>query len=668
MEGFLIAARFVHFTTAILLTGVFAFERFVADPTFRQCSTAPASAPGLCRRLGWLAWTSLPLAVGSGAVWLVAVAAGMSGEPLGAALLQGAVPIVLTRTQFGEDWLLRLAMAVLLGFCLLGRGRRRWRVSGAIGWTALFFAAAMLASLAWAGHGAATPSPAGDLHLAADFLHLLAAGLWLGTLVPLALLLTEARRIGDANWAAVAWRATRRYSALAVASVTVLLVGGLVNTWFLAGNVPALVGTEYGRLLLAKIGIFIAMLIVAAVNLLRLSPRLATAADGIGNVVWRTVARLRRNALTEGALGLGVLAIVGGLGTLPPGLHTEPGWPFPFRLDVSFLTPGSQILLAILALTLGICAIAAVATAAAAGHYRRAAGFCAGLTLCLIVGWFPLRPAVAPTYPTSFYAPTEPYAAPSVFRGGALYTENCALCHGATGRGDGPAAGSQPIRPADLTAPHLFAHSPGDLFWWIGRGMDEGVMPRFADELNPNQRWDVINFIRARAAGALAGEMGPEVSTTEAPGVPDFAFEAGGAQQTLRQMLETGPVLLLLFGRPVPIARLQQLAATQPRLIDAGLRVLAVGLDASAAELSESTRAPLSVVDVSSEVTFSLALFRATEDGGATELLLDRGGDVRARWTSNMPGGLAPPGSRITAAERVSRISVSAPSHGGHPH
>ena len=36
MEGFLIAARFVHFTAAILLTGVFAFERFVADPAIRQ--------------------------------------------------------------------------------------------------------------------------------------------------------------------------------------------------------------------------------------------------------------------------------------------------------------------------------------------------------------------------------------------------------------------------------------------------------------------------------------------------------------------------------------------------------------------------------------------------------------------------------------------------------
>ena len=41
MEGFLIAARFVHFATTILLTGVFAFERFIAYPTFRQ-SGSPA--------------------------------------------------------------------------------------------------------------------------------------------------------------------------------------------------------------------------------------------------------------------------------------------------------------------------------------------------------------------------------------------------------------------------------------------------------------------------------------------------------------------------------------------------------------------------------------------------------------------------------------------------
>jgi putative copper resistance protein D len=650
-----------------MLTGVFAFERLVSGPVFRKSGAAGASAAGLHRRLDWLAWACLALAIGSGAAWLVAVAAGMSGKPLGIALSQGAVPIVLTRTRFGEDWQLRFALAVAVGFCLLVQGRRRWRASRAIGWTGLLVAAAMLASLAWAGHGAATPGPAGDLHLAADFCHLLAAGLWLGTLPPLIMLLAEARRIHDADWKAIVAIATRRYSALAIASVAVLLTAGVVNTWFLAGTVPALVGTEYGHLLLAKIGLFIAMLMVAAVNLLRLTPRLAGTADGIRNVVWRTVARLQYNARIETALGLGVLAVVGALGTLPPGLHSEPGWPFSFRVDLDALTLGPRIVLAVLTAAACICAVVAVASAAA-GHYRQSSAFAAGLLLCLGFGWLPLHPAIERAYPTSYYAPTQPYAAPYVDRGAVLYAENCVLCHGATGRGDGPAAASLPIRPADLTEPHLFAHSPGDLFWWVSHGMDEGVMPGFAAILNPDQRWDVINFVRARAAGVLAAEIGPAVTTAATAEVPDFAVEAGGVQQTLREALETGPVLLVLFAPPAPVERLQQLAAAQPLLASAGLLVVAVGLGTSPDEPPEGNRTPPFVVPVSSEVSSALALFRAAEDGGETELLLDRAGRVRARWTSNMPGGVAPPGTLVADAERVARISITAPDHAAHNH
>jgi putative copper resistance protein D len=645
MQGFLIVARFLHFAAAILLSGVFAFECFVARPALRQAGAAPTSSPAL----GWLAWASLVLAIGSGAIWLVEVAAGMSGKPVGAALSQGAVAVVLTRTQFGQDWLLRFALAVLLGFCLLAR-RQAIR---AIAWMALFLAATMLASLAWAGHGASTPGPAGDLHLAADFLHLLAAGLWLGTLPPLMLFLAELRRSGGPDWAAVAVIATRRYSTLAIASVTVLLAGGLVNTWFLAGTVPALVGTGYGRLLLTKIGLFVAMLMVAAVNLLRLTPQLAR-----GGAVLRTVGRLRTNAGIETVLGLSVVAVVSVLGTVPPGLHTEPGWPFPFRLDVSVLTSGSQGLLAFLGLIICVGAVATV-VAAAAGHYRRAAACCAGLVVCLMVGWFPLHPAIEPAYPTSFYTPAEPYDAASVFRGGGLYAGNCVLCHGATGRGDGPAAAGLPVRPADLTQEHIFAHSPGDLFWWVGHGMDEGVMPGFANVLSRNQRWDVVNFIRARAAGALAARVGPEVGAAAAPEVPDFAFEAGGAQQTLRETLEKGPVLLVLFTPPAPLARLRELAA-------AGLRVIAVGLS-SASEASSEEALPL-VVGVSPEVIAALALFRADDDGGETELLLDRAGGIRARWTRNMPGGLAAPDALVVQAEHIARIAVAAPTHAGHTH
>ena len=326
-----------------------------------------------------------------------------------------------------------------------------------------------------------------------------------------------------------------------------------------------------------------------------------------------------------------------------------------------------RLSLAILALIICLCAVATVATAAA-GQYRRTGAFAVVLTLCLALGWFPLRPAIEPAYPTSYYAPSEPYAAASIVRGAALYTDNCALCHGASGHGDGPVAASLPIWPADLTQPHLFAHSTGDLFWWVSHGMDEGVMPAFADVLSPNRRSNVINFVRARAAGVLAGEIGPEVTTATSPEVPDFAFETGDRQSTLAQMLETGPVLLVLFEPPAPIERRQQLTTVQVPFSNVSLRVVAVGLVAPSEGASERRAAPPCVVDVTSEVISTLTLFRAVEDGGETELMLDRGANVRARWTSAMHGGLPSPVTLIATAQRVARIALAAPSHASHPH
>ena len=174
----------------------------------------------------------------------------------------------------------------------------------------------------------------------------------------------------------------------------------------------------------------------------------------------------------------------------------------------------------------------------------------AGLVLFLGVGAIIVRPAVEPAYPTSFFAPAEPYAAASVVHGARLYAENCALCHGADGRGDGPAAASLTVHPADLTAPHLFAHTEGDLFWWVSHGRAHGVMPGFAAVMSPAERWDVINFVHARAAGVLSGHIGPTVSTAATSAMPDFAFEAKGRQNTLDNVLKAGPALLALFGLP----------------------------------------------------------------------------------------------------------------------
>jgi copper resistance protein D len=319
MHAFLIAARTLHFAATLSLAGTVAFWSLVALPAFSGGRAGPDAAARLWPRLARLAWMSLALALLSGAGWLVIEAPLMSGQSFSAALSHGVVGIVLTRTRFGEDWLLRLAVAVVLAGCLLippGRRRRAW--SG----ITLAGVAALLGSLAWSGHGAATPGRIGMLHLAADIVHLLAAGAWVGGLVPLAMLMAQAQAAGGA--VAVARAAARRFSTLGLASVLTLLASGIVNTWVLVGGLPPLVGTAYGRLLLVKVALFAAMVAIAAVNRQRLAPRLDGERTG-RQPAHAAIRQLRRNALGEAGLGLLVVATVGVLGTLPPGPHHMAG-------------------------------------------------------------------------------------------------------------------------------------------------------------------------------------------------------------------------------------------------------------------------------------------------------------------------------------------------------
>ena len=87
------------------------------------------------------------------------------------------------------------------------------------------------------------------------------------------------------------------------------------------------------------------------------------------------------------------------------------------------------------------------------------------ITLALAVPHLDLLFVLA--YPTSYFTSPTEFAATAIAHGAKLFAANCVACHGTEGRGDGPSAKLLPLQPADLTAEHFWAHSDGELFWFI---------------------------------------------------------------------------------------------------------------------------------------------------------------------------------------------------------
>jgi len=268
-------------------------------------------------RLAVLACISLALALISGAAWLVLTAAAMSDLPAAQVFSDGVLWTVLSQTVFGRDWLIRFvlacALAATLPLLLSSQNHKsRW-----IEIAATVLAAAFAGTLAWSGHAAGGLGGEAFIHPAADVLHLIAAAAWVGALLPLIVLFVAAG--ADDASLAIARTATARFSIVGIASVGTLLATGIINTFYLAGSVPALLHTDYGRLLLIKIALFLAMVAIAAVNRLRLTPALLQQASIAASR--DALRQLRRNAAIEVLAGAIVIAIVAALGTMPPAIH-----------------------------------------------------------------------------------------------------------------------------------------------------------------------------------------------------------------------------------------------------------------------------------------------------------------------------------------------------------
>jgi mono/diheme cytochrome c family protein len=77
-----------------------------------------------------------------------------------------------------------------------------------------------------------------------------------------------------------------------------------------------------------------------------------------------------------------------------------------------------------------------------------------------------------------------------------LFEQNCVVCHGADGRGDGEAAADLNPQPTDFRL-HMPNHTDPDFFDFIADGYPGSAMPEFRAAFSEEDIWNLVNFLRA---------------------------------------------------------------------------------------------------------------------------------------------------------------------------
>jgi putative copper export protein/methionine-rich copper-binding protein CopC len=298
VSGWFAVVRMVSYLSMALLCGGLAFLALVW----------PAGAAVRRSRLVlWAAWGSGLIATGLGIALEGALA---SGRGFGSLFDASQLATTLSGHS-GTVWAVR-ALLYLLAAPVLMQLRRTgaavvrsgpWLVGAsavAVGLlrTPGFVAHASEGSWAWLGS-------------VADLVHLVGVAVWIGGLGFLCLVVLPRRRPDELR------RVVPAFSAIAVGAVVAIVIAGAFMSWQLVGSVHALTGTQFGHVLLVKLGIFLAVMGTAWVSRRWVQQQLtfAVVTDGDAELVRPFV----WSVLAESALAMGVLAIASVLvNTNPP--------------------------------------------------------------------------------------------------------------------------------------------------------------------------------------------------------------------------------------------------------------------------------------------------------------------------------------------------------------
>lgn len=310
-------ARSISFISHAFLFGLVPILAFVLRPAFGSLGSEAwtKARTRVARRLEGMVQAALTATAVATLIALVLQFALVS-EVQGGEITSEPVFSVL-ETRFGQLYLLRFPLLVGLTVLLVGRVGV-WSLAGAGdearppgrvwwgGWIALSLG--LLATSSLSGHAAvATPVP---LSLLNDLLHLVFGSIWFTGIIVLALVVPDAWR-GQAKHERVRLLApaVTRFSTVAMVSITILGITGVLNSFLNVQELDDLVDTNYGKPLLGKILVYLGILAVGGVNHFFVAGRLERAAEsGSGDP---SQALFRKTIAIELVMALAVMGLTG---------------------------------------------------------------------------------------------------------------------------------------------------------------------------------------------------------------------------------------------------------------------------------------------------------------------------------------------------------------------
>jgi copper transport protein len=319
LSPFSATARWLTLTGIALLMGLFAFRLFVWNPIVADVALE-AEEEALDLKLARIGIRIGIMGIGLIGLGLVIT---FIDQARTYDLLQTANLQSWLGTRFGTMWLVRFLLLALSHFNLslfvdVTNGRKELR--GWEWWLGLFLAVGLALTVALISHSAALTDETVTAILV-DWVHVLAATIWAGGLLFLAISLWQARHLLNEPRAWLNLSLILNFSAIAAIAMGLLLTSGGFLAGKHVGGWTELVGTAYGLLLLGKIGLALLAIGIAGINLLFIKPRLSAVYEEPESARTRPV--LRRFSLLvwlEMVVALLILAAAGVLTDLQRGV------------------------------------------------------------------------------------------------------------------------------------------------------------------------------------------------------------------------------------------------------------------------------------------------------------------------------------------------------------